>query len=98
MKPDLSIDVIRFAAPSVVKLNLYWSGNQSVLRGWARKDGIPGLYIDKGKKLTTLVLHACPVSSLPAREGFPPSHVSAVYHDPQVSLAIFILNRNRITP
>ncbi|KAG6355983.1 hypothetical protein INS49_015368, partial [Diaporthe citri] len=67
IKPDLSIDVIRFAAPNAVKLNLYWSGNQTVLRGWARKKGIPSLYLDNGKKLRTLVLHASPVSSLSAR-------------------------------
>ncbi|KAL7925734.1 peptidase S8/S53 domain-containing protein [Trichoderma austrokoningii] len=33
-KPDLSLDTIAFAAPNVKSVNLYWSGNWTVLRGW----------------------------------------------------------------
>lgn len=33
-KPDLSLDTIAFAAPNVKWVNLYWSGNWTVLRGW----------------------------------------------------------------
>ncbi len=56
-KPDLSIDVIIFAAPDVVNLNLYWSGNEAVLKGWSCPTGIPKL-----KKLKELKVVAAPVS------------------------------------
>lgn len=36
--------MIIFAAPTVNEVNLYWSGNRSVLRGWASAEGIPRLY------------------------------------------------------
>ncbi|KAI1121303.1 hypothetical protein F5Y10DRAFT_282592 [Nemania abortiva] len=58
-KIDISIDVILFAAPDVVNVNLYWSGNWSVLSGWAGRSGIPRLY-ESGKKLKTVILHAFP--------------------------------------
>lgn len=55
-KPDLNIDVIIFAAPDVVTLNLYWSGNEAILKGWSSHDGIPKL-----KKLKNLRIIAAPV-------------------------------------
>ncbi|KAL1864707.1 hypothetical protein Daus18300_007509 [Diaporthe australafricana] len=58
IKLDLSIDVIRASSPNVVKVHLYWSGNQTVLRGWACNEGIPRLYIESGEKMKTIVLHA----------------------------------------
>ncbi|KAI0198871.1 hypothetical protein F4808DRAFT_434753 [Astrocystis sublimbata] len=54
-KPDLSPDVIAFAAPHVEQVNLYWSGNQTVLRGWGSDAGIPRL-----TQLRKIRLHAAP--------------------------------------
>ncbi|KAK2728384.1 intracellular serine protease [Colletotrichum kahawae] len=42
-KPDLSTEVIAFAAPTVENVHLYWSGNQAVLRDWDCDEGIPRL-------------------------------------------------------
>lgn len=55
-KPDLSPDLIAFAAPDVEHVNLYWSGNQTVLKGWGSLEGIPNL-----AKLKSLRLYASPV-------------------------------------
>ncbi|EAQ89632.1 hypothetical protein CHGG_06251 [Chaetomium globosum CBS 148.51] len=54
-KPDISPDVIAAAAPDVEHVNLYWSGNQAVLRGWGSSAGIPRLM-----KLKTLRVYAAP--------------------------------------
>jgi hypothetical protein len=56
-KLDINIEVIRFAAPNVVYVHLYWSGNWSVLTGWASSDGIPGLY-ESRKKLKTVTINS----------------------------------------
>lgn len=62
-RPDLSIDVIRQAAPDVQHLVLYWSGNQSILRGWASEEGIPRLCTPADKsELKTVTIQAAPVS------------------------------------
>lgn len=53
-KPDLSTDVIAYAAPTVEVVNLYWSGNQTVLRGWSCAEGIPRLYTTTKQKLKTI--------------------------------------------
>ncbi|TDZ20674.1 hypothetical protein Cob_v006481 [Colletotrichum orbiculare MAFF 240422] len=57
-KPDLSTDVILFAAPNVEHINLYWSGSQAVLRGWDSDEGIPRL-ATRGK-LKFVTIHATP--------------------------------------
>lgn len=62
-KLDLSIDVILFAAPNAVHVNLYWSGNWAVLNGWACPSGIPRLWRESDKKLKTVSLQAFPVCS-----------------------------------
>ena len=71
-KPDLSVEVVAFAAPDVIELNLYWSGNQAILRAWSCPEGIPRL-----KKLKRVILHAAPVRlSLPSfRPGKPPARI-----------------------
>ncbi|KAL7928909.1 hypothetical protein V8C35DRAFT_316826 [Trichoderma chlorosporum] len=56
-KPDLNMDIISFAAPDVTHVNLYWSGNQTVLRGWGHAEGIP-LYSTTQSKLKKVTLHA----------------------------------------
>lgn len=62
-RPDLSIDVIRQAAPDVQHLVLYWSGNQAILRGWASEEGIPRLCAPADKsELKTVTIQAAPVS------------------------------------
>ncbi|KAK2024170.1 hypothetical protein LX32DRAFT_706129 [Colletotrichum zoysiae] len=65
-KPDLSIEVIAFAAPTVEHVNLYWSGNQAVLRAWNCKEGIPKLFAS-GKRLKTVIIHASPGLENPSR-------------------------------
>ncbi|KAK4209225.1 intracellular serine protease [Rhypophila decipiens] len=45
-KTDLSTEVIYTAAPRVREVHLYWSGNNTVLRGWSEGEGL--------KKLTEL--------------------------------------------
>ncbi|PYI35213.1 hypothetical protein BP00DRAFT_454169 [Aspergillus indologenus CBS 114.80] len=61
-KPDLGIEVIQKAAPDVEHLTLYWSGNTTILRGWASKEyGIPLLCRPATKsKLKTVVIKAAP--------------------------------------
>ncbi|KAL6229846.1 hypothetical protein BDW75DRAFT_249236 [Aspergillus navahoensis] len=60
-RPDLSIDVIRQAAPQVEHLILYWSGNQTILRGWASEEGIPRLCIPADKSaLRVVTIRAAP--------------------------------------
>ncbi|KAF6793390.1 hypothetical protein CSOJ01_13950 [Colletotrichum sojae] len=39
-KEDLCPETIRNAAPQVRELHLYWSGNNSVLRGWSEPEGL----------------------------------------------------------
>lgn len=56
----MSVDVIKFAAPDVVQINLYWTGNHAVLRGWASPEGIPSLYAAK-KRLRKVLLYVSPV-------------------------------------
>lgn len=60
-KLDLSTDVIKFAAPEVEHIHLYWSGNAAVLKGWSCPQGLPWLYTNK-RQLKTVTLHASPVS------------------------------------
>ncbi|KAJ4320188.1 hypothetical protein N0V84_005973 [Fusarium piperis] len=59
-KPDLSTDVIAFAAPTVETVNLYWSGNQTVLRAWGCREGIPRLHAATERRLKTVIIHAAP--------------------------------------
>ena len=42
-KPDLCSDVLVRAAPNIVELTLYSSGNNAVLRGWASAGGLCSL-------------------------------------------------------
>lgn len=73
--------MISFAAPAVNEVNLYWSGNQTVLRGWASEEGIPRLYQSYkegsvyGLKMVTV--HWTPVgaSHTPLRKKHEISHV-----------------------
>ena len=62
-KLDLSIDIIGFAAPEVVNINLYWSRNETVLIAWACAEGIPRLYQNSKRELKKVILHASPVCS-----------------------------------
>ncbi|KAL7961526.1 hypothetical protein V8C34DRAFT_311755 [Trichoderma compactum] len=57
-KPDLSTDVIAFAAPTVKVVNLYWSGNQTVLKSWGCSEGIPRLHSTTG--VEKIFIHASP--------------------------------------
>ncbi|KAI1635751.1 hypothetical protein F4809DRAFT_612809 [Biscogniauxia mediterranea] len=57
-KPDLSTDVIAFAAPTVKVVNLYWSGNQTVLKAWGCSEGIPRLHSITG--VEKIFIHASP--------------------------------------
>lgn len=52
----MSLEVIAFAAPDVVEVNLYWSGNQAILRSWSCPEGILKL-----EKLKTIRIVAAPV-------------------------------------
>ncbi|KAL6695387.1 hypothetical protein J3F84DRAFT_408366 [Trichoderma pleuroticola] len=58
-KPDLSMDVISFAAPDATHINLYWSGNQTILKGWGYPEGIARDATSNGK-LRRVTLHAFP--------------------------------------
>jgi hypothetical protein len=42
-KDDMCIDVILQAAPNVAEVTLYSSGNRTVLRGWAARNGLCNL-------------------------------------------------------
>lgn len=42
-KTDLSTEVIYTAAPRVREVHLYWSGNNTVLRGWSEEGGLKRL-------------------------------------------------------
>ncbi|RTE83626.1 hypothetical protein BHE90_001802 [Fusarium euwallaceae] len=53
-------DVIGFAAPKVETVNLYWSGNQTVLRAWGSLEGIPRLHATTKQQLKTVIIHAAP--------------------------------------
>ncbi|EQB43180.1 hypothetical protein CGLO_18193 [Colletotrichum gloeosporioides Cg-14] len=59
-KPDLSTEVIAFAAPTVENVHLYWSGNQAVLRAWDCDEGIPRLYVTTERRLKRVTVHAAP--------------------------------------
>ncbi|KAF4885392.1 Subtilisin DY [Colletotrichum fructicola] len=59
-KPDLSTEVIAFAAPTVENVHLYWSGNQAVLRAWDCDEGIPRLYVTMERRLKRVTVHAAP--------------------------------------
>ncbi|KAF4546015.1 uncharacterized protein LTHEOB_4667 [Lasiodiplodia theobromae] len=50
-RSDLSSEVIAKAAPNVSQVNLYWGGNNAVLRSWSESEGLNQL-----KKLDTVVL------------------------------------------
>ncbi|OJJ43666.1 hypothetical protein ASPZODRAFT_154494 [Penicilliopsis zonata CBS 506.65] len=52
--PDISIDVIIYAAPTIKHLHLHWGGSQTVLRGWTK--GILELYKPR-KRLSSVNLH-----------------------------------------
>lgn len=49
-----------FAAPDATHVNIYWSGDQTILKGWAYLGGIPGESTTKSK-LKKITLHAFPV-------------------------------------
>lgn len=51
-RSDLSSEVIAKAAPNVSQINLYWGGNNAVLRSWSESEGLNQL-----KKLQTVVLY-----------------------------------------
>lgn len=55
--------MIKFASPKVSEVNLYWSGNQTVLKGWANDEGIPRLFIESDKSLKSVTVHWSPVSA-----------------------------------
>ena len=55
-RTDLSSEVIAKAAPNVSQVNLYWGGNNAVLRSWSESEGLSQL-----KKLDTVVLYATQV-------------------------------------
>lgn len=55
-RTDLSSEVIVKAAPSVSQVNLYWGGNNAVLRSWSESEGLNQL-----KNLDTVVLYATQV-------------------------------------
>lgn len=58
-KPDISMDVIEYAAPSVQHIHLHWSGNQTVLYGWASSEnGMPLLCKNPTSLLSKITLHA----------------------------------------
>ncbi|KAL4807719.1 hypothetical protein BDV18DRAFT_151634 [Aspergillus unguis] len=64
-KPDMNLDVIKYAAPSVEHIHLHWSGNQTVLYGWASgENGIPQMYRGKRSLLSKITLHAYRQDSL----------------------------------
>jgi hypothetical protein len=54
------MDVISFAAPDATHVNLYWSGNQTILKGWGYPEGIPRESA-ANSKLKKVTLHAFPV-------------------------------------
>ncbi|KAG8158398.1 hypothetical protein KVR01_011520 [Diaporthe batatas] len=54
-KLDLSLDVIAFAAPEVKEINLYWSGNSTILEAWSCATRLKELV-----GLERIVVHACP--------------------------------------
>lgn len=54
------MDVISFAAPDATHINLYWSGNQTILKGWGYPEGIARDATSNGK-LRRVTLHAFPV-------------------------------------
>lgn len=51
-KVDLSPDLILKVASGVMSLQLYWSGQNAVLRAWSEEEGLPKLM-----KLNHLILH-----------------------------------------
>lgn len=51
-RSDLSSEVIAKAAPNVSEVNLYWGGNNAILRSWSESEGLNQL-----KKLDTVVLY-----------------------------------------
>lgn len=65
----MSTDVIRFCSPGLREVNLYWSGNQTVLMGWASDEGIPLMYqesydkLEKVYRLETIIINWTPVST-----------------------------------
>lgn len=61
MKVDLCTETIYTAAPDVRELSLYWSGNNSVLRGWSEREGLAIL-----TKLELVHLHVQQVRLLPS--------------------------------
>ncbi|CAK41918.1 S8 family peptidase [Aspergillus niger CBS 101883] len=53
------MDVIEYAAPSVQHIHLHWSGNQTVLYGWASSEnGMPLLCKNPTSLLSKITLHA----------------------------------------
>ncbi|KAL2838255.1 hypothetical protein BJY01DRAFT_237555 [Aspergillus pseudoustus] len=62
-KPDINLDIILWAAPTVQHIHLHWSGSQAVLYGWASEDGIPFLYRSSGM-LKQVTLHAYQAATL----------------------------------
>ncbi len=56
-KTDLCVEVIHAVAPRARVVNLYWSGNNAVLRGWGEPEGLAKL-----EKLERVHLHERQVS------------------------------------
>ena len=79
-KVDICSEVIRRAAPDVREVNLYWSGQNAVLRGWGEKEGLPQL-----KNLEKIELHIRQVRTSPIlyscldKEGVARSSAPAIY-------------------
>ncbi|KAL2825349.1 hypothetical protein BDW59DRAFT_179913 [Aspergillus cavernicola] len=62
-KPDINLDVIKYAAPAVEHIHLHWSGNQTVLYGWASSEnGIPLMCRNTRSSLSQITLHAYQVT------------------------------------
>ncbi|KAL4876220.1 hypothetical protein BJY04DRAFT_223305 [Aspergillus karnatakaensis] len=58
-KPDINLDVIRYSAPMAEHIHLHWSGNQTVLYGWAsNENGIPLISKRAQSLLSQITLHA----------------------------------------
>lgn len=54
------MDVIWYAAPSAAHINLYWSGNSTVLNGWSYSEGLHSK--DRLNGLSSIKLHIFSVS------------------------------------
>jgi hypothetical protein len=56
-RADICSETIMTAAPDAKELNLYWSGNNAVLRGWSELKGLP--LLRKLENVTLFVAKVC---------------------------------------